>query len=73
MANVDYIDNGNDEGTNLGRSDGKIGFYGLAAPIVKQTITVKASLSVGTVNTNISADVTAILTALSNLGLITIA
>ena len=73
MANVDYIDNGNDDGSNLGRSDGKIGFYGLAAPIVVQTITVKASLTVGTVNTNISADVTAILTALSNLGLITIA
>ena len=75
MANVDYIDNGNDDGANLGRSDGKIGFYGLAAPIVVQTITVKASLSVGTANVNtfIKADVTAILTALSNLGLITIA
>ena len=35
MANVDYVDHGNDDGANFGRSDGKIGFYGLAAPIVK--------------------------------------
>jgi hypothetical protein len=32
---VEYLDKGNDDGTNFGRSDGKIGFYGLAAPIAK--------------------------------------
>ncbi len=32
---VDYIGNGNEDGTNFGRSDEKIGFYGLTAPIVK--------------------------------------
>jgi hypothetical protein len=32
---VEYIDHGNDDGTNFGRSDGKIGFYGLTTPIVQ--------------------------------------
>jgi hypothetical protein len=36
---VDYIDNGNDDGTNFGQtSSSKIGFYGLTAPIAQQTI-----------------------------------
>ena len=39
---VDYIDNGNDDGTNFGRSDGKIGFYGLTAPIVQPDFTQAA-------------------------------
>ena len=34
---VEYLGHGNDDGTNFGLSDGKIGFYGLAAPIVKPT------------------------------------
>ena len=32
---VEYIGTGNDDGSNFGRSDEKIGFYGLTAPIVK--------------------------------------
>ena len=40
---VEYLDKGNDDGTNFGASDGKIGFYGLEAPIVKQTLTVAAT------------------------------
>lgn len=36
---VDYIGNGNDDGTNFGQSStDKIGFYGLTTPIVQQTI-----------------------------------
>ena len=69
---VDYVDRGNDDGMNFGRSDGKIGFYGLTTPIVKQTITVKATVTTGTdAFTNIIADVTAIVDALAALGLIT--
>lgn len=64
---VEYLDNGNDDGTNFGRSDGKIGFYGLTTPIVKATVTLGA----GTTTTLLKADVLAIVTALSNLGLIT--
>jgi hypothetical protein len=49
---VDYIDNGNDDGANIGRSDGKIGFYGLATPIVKATLTeaIVAGASAAAVN-----------------------
>ena len=39
---VEYIDHGNDDGTNFGRSDGKIGFYGLATPIVQPDFTQAA-------------------------------
>jgi hypothetical protein len=63
----EYIDNGNDDGTVLGRSDGKIGFYGLTTPIVKATVTLGA----GTTTTLLKADVLALQTALVNLGLIT--
>lgn len=66
---VEYLDNGNDDGSNFGRSDGKIGFYGLTTPIVKATVTLGA----GTTTTLLKADVLAIATALSNLGLITVA
>lgn len=64
---VEYLDNGNDDGSNFGRSDGKIGFYGLTTPIVKPTITLGA----GTTTTLLKADVLAIRTALVNLGLVT--
>jgi hypothetical protein len=40
---VEYLDDGNDDGTNFGRSGGKIGFYGLTAPISKQTIAITVS------------------------------
>ena len=39
---VEYIGRGNDDGTNFGRSDDKIGFYGLTAPIVKPSFTAAA-------------------------------
>ena len=56
---VEYLDNGNDDGTNFGRSDGKIGFYGLTTPIVKATVTLGA----GTTTTLLKADVLAFQTA----------
>lgn len=37
---VDYIGNGNDDGTNFGQSaTDKIGFYGLTTPIVQPVLT----------------------------------
>ena len=42
---VDQVGNGNDDGTNFGKSGDKIGFYGLATPIAKQTLTVAATAS----------------------------
>jgi len=36
---VEYVDKNNDDGTIFGHSGGKIGFLGLAAPIVQQTLT----------------------------------
>lgn len=37
---VEYVGSGNDDGVNLGRSTtDKIGFYGLATPIVQPSVT----------------------------------
>uniref|UniRef100_A0A6H1ZE94 Uncharacterized protein n=1 Tax=viral metagenome TaxID=1070528 RepID=A0A6H1ZE94_9ZZZZ len=41
---VDYIGNGNDDGTNFGQSaTDKIGFYGLTTPIVQPILTAAVS------------------------------
>lgn len=66
---VDYMDNGNDDGTNFGRSDEKIGFYGLTTPIVKPTCTFAAA-STTTVAASVAADLYALKLTLINLGLI---
>jgi hypothetical protein len=66
MAIGAYIDNDNPDGSVLGRSAGKIGFYGLATPIVKPTITLGA----GTTTTLLAADVAAIKAGLVALGLV---
>lgn len=66
---IEYVGNGSPDGTNFGQSGEKIGFYGLATPIVKATVTLGA----GTTTTLLKADVLAIATALSNLGLVTVA
>jgi hypothetical protein len=42
---VDYIGSGQPDGANFGRSDDKIGFYGLTAPIVQQDFTTPAITS----------------------------
>ncbi len=48
---VDYIGNGNEDGTNFGRSDEKIGFYGLTTPIVQPDFTQAALSSTPIVGT----------------------
>jgi len=67
MTKVEQLTSGQPDGSLMGRSDDKIGFYGLTTPIVKATVT----LSAGTTTTLLKADVAAIATALDNLGLIT--
>lgn len=69
---VDYLGTGNDDGCNFGRSDGKIGFYGLTTPIVKPTVTFTGT-SGTTVAATVAADLYLLRAALVNLGLITAA
>ena len=66
---VEYIGDGNPDGTNFGQSGEKIGFYGLAAPIVKPTITVTATATATT--TLNEQGYKRIVTALVALGLVT--
>jgi hypothetical protein len=61
------VSKGNDDGTLLGRSTtSKIGFYGLATPIVQPTLT----LGEGTDTVTLTADMVAIKAALVALGLV---
>jgi hypothetical protein len=69
---VEYIGNGNDDGFNVGRSDEKIGFYGLTTPIVKPTCTFAAT-SGTTVAASVAADLYALRLTLESLGLLTTA
>lgn len=62
---VEYLDNGNDDGVCICRSDGKLGFFA-ATPVVKQT-----GVAVATDTTTCVASTTALRLALVNLGLIT--
>lgn len=58
---VTYVGFGNDDGTVVARSGDKLGFYGLATPIVKPSVT--------TTQSTVASDIA---TVLSNLGLLTI-
>lgn len=69
---VNYLGDGNDDGTNFGRSDEKIGFYGLATPIVKPTCTFAAT-SGTTVAASVAADLYTLRATLESLGLLTTA
>ncbi len=71
MALKELSDGGAD-GTRLGQSStDKIGFFGLATPIVKPTATLSAALTAGTTTpANIAAAVDELHAALSALGLI---
>lgn len=69
---VDYVDNGNDDGCNFGRTDSKIGFYGLTTPIVKPTCTFAAT-SATSVAASVAADLYALRLTLESLGLLTTA
>ena len=66
---VEYIGTGNDDGCDFGRSDGKIGFYGLTTPIVKQTI-AEAVVAGGSLPC-VARGIINLQAALKNLGLIT--
>ena len=70
MAYGEILGNGNPDGSNFGRSTDKLGFYGLATPIVKPTVTF-ASTSGTTVAASVAADLYALRVALAALGLIT--
>lgn len=49
---VDFVGTGNDDGTNFGRSStDKIGFYGLATPIVQPTKATAVSTAAATTST----------------------
>ena len=74
MADVEYIGKGNPDGFNIGRSNDKIGFYGLTTPIAKPSLTLTAASAVATGNFSSSAtvvDLAAIKAVLVNLGLVT--
>lgn len=47
-ATIEYVGDGNTKGTVLGQSGEKIGFYGLATPIAKQTVTSVATTTATT-------------------------
>ena len=64
---VEYLDNGNDDGTVLGVTSGKTGFYG-ATPYAKQTLTL---VTTADSLANVITDLASIRTCLYNLGLCT--
>jgi hypothetical protein len=72
MSIGEYVDNANPDGSVFGRSDSKIGFYGLATPIVKPTTTFAAT-SGTTVAASVAADLYALRLTLESLGLLTTA
>lgn len=50
---VEYAGTGNDDGINLGRSStDKIGFYGLATPIVQPSVTAIGTTTISQVATS---------------------
>ena len=65
---IQQLTDGQPDGALVGRSDDKIGFYGLATPIVKATVAATTTTTATT--TALEADIDAIRTALQNLGLI---
>lgn len=72
MVSPDYIGTGAPDGTNVGRSDDKLGFYGLTTPIVKPTCTFAAT-SGTTVAASVAADLYALRLTLESLGILTTA
>lgn len=72
---VEYLGTGNDDGVNLGRSiTDKVGFYGLATPIVQRSGAAQATSLVATasstaVTTELKAAVIEIMNTLAAVGL----
>jgi hypothetical protein len=74
MADVEYIGRGNPDGFNIGRSNDKIGFFGLTTPIAKASLALTAATAKATGDFSSSAtvvDLLAIKAVLVNLGLVT--
>lgn len=66
---AEQIGTGVTDGTVLGISGGKIGFFGNTSPVVKPTANLATTTTATT--TALETSITSILTALKNLGLIT--
>ena len=65
---IQYLGDGNPDGSVLGGSSDKLGFFGLATPIVKPEITVVTTANKTTTLNEL--DILRLRTALYNLGLI---
>jgi hypothetical protein len=65
---IEYVGDGNSDGTNFGQSGEKIGFYGLTTPIVKPEITAVGTTTATTTLNETKID--RLYTALRSLGLI---
>lgn len=65
---VYYVNDKNDDGSVFGHSGDKIGFYGLATPIVQPSITAVGTTTATTALNETKID--RLYTALINLGLI---
>ena len=48
---VEYVGSGNDDGEVLGRSSGKLGFYGLSTAIVQPSVTAIGTTTISQVAT----------------------
>jgi hypothetical protein len=66
---VHVAGDGNPDGLLVGRTSGKLGFYGLTTPIVKPTVTITTTAST-TVVTTVATDLAALKAGLVALGLI---
>lgn len=64
----EQLDHGRDDGAILGRSGGKLGFYGLATPIARPVITAVGTTTQTT--TLLELRMNRLTKALENLGLI---
>jgi len=65
---VEYVDSGNDDGSVLGRTSGRIGFYG-TSPVTKGAAVT--TLATTPTATDIATAVNSIISRLQTVGLIT--
>lgn len=66
MATYNYVDNGQDDGSIMGRSGGKIAFYGETPVVQASAITTLATTPTAT---DIATAVNSIIAALANVGI----
>ena len=67
---IQQVSYGMDDGVTVAISGGKLGFYGLAAPIVKQTLSVGATITAASTTTACNNAVAECYAALAALGLV---